>query len=794
MNLIWIMRDYLIALISLAGLLVFGHGLYKVITEPPATEWLLLSLVAVLVISRVDVKMAGASPISDALIFTSALLYGAWPSAVLAGVNSALDSLIRPESRRAAHLKAASASLSIYLCGALVESFWGKIDHLNQLELLLATGLMAFLYYALNLALTEMLLMAKQGHGLAESLRGLLPWSALAWLAGTVITCLIVRLMAILSFQVFIIAAPMAAALYLAHSVYRSRAEDRQRYAEQVAELNLRVIDALAAMVESRGHLSKGHVQRVQIYAAELARLFGLPEEEIEALRTAAVLQDVGKLALPDYILDKPGPLTKAEFDIWKEHAVRGASMLERMGFSDSVVTIVRHHHEKWDGRGHPDGLRGDQIPIGARILAVADSFESALEDRSYHRAMSREEAIAMLKHESGRAFDPQVVRAFLDNLPGFEAQVRRRGLSRLKAAKRAPQPINIAVSGGRDFRREIIILYDIGKAIESKLELGDIFAVLSARLASMVGFTTCALYLTKDDSLDIEVAHASGREADKFRGRKIPLGEGVTGWVVANQRPLYNCDPRSELDAIGIEPYEPYQAVMSVPLLRGGRMLGALTLFSSDLKAYEPDHLKLAETAARLLSDAMLGSALRQQVDPSNLVDLLTGLANSRGLRHRFEEEADQARRHQDTFALMVMDLDNFRLVNDRFGIQVGDQLLREVALLLYGQLRSSDFICRYSADEFIALARSITPEEAHEVAQRLQQKVDSHACALGGSRLSIGMSIGWACFGIDGETLDELLLAATRAMYADKARRKAAASRSGSLLTSDLDHYRVM
>ena len=192
-----------------------------------------------------------------------------------------------------------------------------------------------------------------------------------------------------------------------------------------MADLHLRTIEALAIAIDAKDEVTHDHVRRVQIYATGLARLFGLSESEIEALKAGALLHDIGKLAVPDYILNKPGSLTPAEFDKMKVHTIVGAEILERVGFPYPVVPVVRHHHERWDGRGYPDGLRGDQIPITARILTVADCFDAVREDRQYRKAMTREQAIQLLRDGSGTMFDPTVIGVFLDHLEDFEAEIR---------------------------------------------------------------------------------------------------------------------------------------------------------------------------------------------------------------------------------------------------------------------------------------------------------------------------------------------------------------------------------
>jgi diguanylate cyclase (GGDEF)-like protein len=325
-----------------------------------------------------------------------------------------------------------------------------------------------------------------------------------------------------------------------------------------------------------------------------------------------------------------------------------------------------------------------------------------------------------------------------------------------------------------RNAHREVITLYEIAQTIGTSLDLRDMFAVFSSRLQDIVSYTTCVLYLQKPNSIEVEAVHVSGRNADRFKGQSVILGAGITGWVVANRQPMYNCDPLLDLDALKVEVETPYRTVVAVPLLKDNEVLGALTLYSADLSSYDPDHLRLAEAVAKLASDAIANALHHELTEAKALTDPLTGVANARALRYRFEDEAERARRYGDSFSLLMMDLDGFKRINDTHGHQAGDAAIKEVARLLSAQLRAADFLSRYAGDEFVALLH-ISPGEVRELVQRLQSAIDSHTFKINGSAFFTGISMGWACFGADGESLDELLISADRAMYADKARRKA-------------------
>jgi len=434
--------------------------------------------------------------------------------------------------------------------------------------------------------------------------------------------------------------------------------------------------------------------------------------------------------------------------------------------------------------------------------LSVADCFDSLREDRKYRKAKSRGEALSTLKEGAGLMFDPEVVRVFLEHLPEFEAEIRWQRVDLQPAERRqsnldsvlrpSADPGKSAFERVRSAHREIITLYNIAETIAS-LDLRDTFAVFSSRLEDIVPFTTCALYLLRPDSTDVEVAHASGRNFDRLKGKKLAVGAGIAGWVIANRQPIFNCDPRLDFDALKIDVTDKYQTATVVPLLRDGQVLGALGLYSADLAAYEPDDLRLIEAVAKLASDAIANTLHNQLNDAGALSDPITGLPNARALRHRFEEEADRASRHKDRFALVIMDIDGFKAVNDQLGHQVGDAVLRDLGRLFASQVRSSDFMSRYAGDEFVAILQA-GPEEAMDLVQRLQKLIDHRDFGPPGACVRLGISAGCASFGDDRTSLDELLIAADRLMHADKARRRAATSRADSSGKLTIDQYRVM
>lgn len=801
--------NYFMKLVSVAGLGLFAYAVFTTATRGVSLDWILLSLVTTLVVGRTIIaipKTESTVTLDDTFIYVSVLLYGVWPSVVLAGLNAVLCSLRYPNRKRVAPFNAAAMSLSVFVSSSLVTIVFGGPGELasDLGRLVLAAESLALVHYLLNSGMVSMVSALRNRRSFASTWRESFLWTGMSYFAGAVAACLIVKLIAVISFYAFIVAVPILVTTFLMYRNYLEKVQASIRHVDEMTDLHLRTIEALAIAIDAKDEVTHDHVHRVQIYAIGLARQFGLSDSEIEALKAGALLHDIGKLAVPDYILNKPDKLTVAEFDKMKVHTIVGAEILTRVAFPYPVVPVVRHHHERWDGRGYPDGLSGDDIPITARILSVVDCFDAVREDRQYRKAMTREQAIDLIKSSAGTMYDPEVVRVFIEHLPQFELEIKRQK-KEVKAAKSKAQTSGdlslpkkdsgqLVFEHIRNAHREVITLYEIAQTIGMSLDLRDMFAVFSSRLQDIVSYTTCVLYLHKPNSIDVEAVHVAGRYAERIKGASLILGSGISGWVVANRQPMYNCDPRLDLNAAQITLDVPYSAVIAVPLLKGNDVLGALTLYSAELSAYEPEHLRLVEAVAKLAADAIANALHHEETEADALTDSVTGLANARALRVRFEREAERARGAGQSFALLMMDLDYFKRVNDTMGHSAGNEALRQVGELLSHHIRSNDFLSRYAGDEYVALLPNIGPLEVRELVARLQQAVDNSRFGLNQANASIGISVGWACYGADGESIDELLLAADRAMYADKLRRKSLGAVSDNALEQQPGDSRVM
>lgn len=176
----------------------------------------------------------------------------------------------------------------------------------------------------------------------------------------------------------------------------------------------LATMEALARTLEAKDRYTRGHSGRVAEYTVRLATALGIEVPQVESLRLASVLHDLGKIGIRDEVLNKPGRLTPEEYDLIKQHPLIAVQILQPLAVVQDIIPWIKHHHERYDGGGYPDGLAGENIPLGARIIALADSFDAMTSHRPYRRALPLEVALEEVRQGAGRQFDPQLAKVWL--------------------------------------------------------------------------------------------------------------------------------------------------------------------------------------------------------------------------------------------------------------------------------------------------------------------------------------------------------------------------------------------
>jgi diguanylate cyclase (GGDEF)-like protein/putative nucleotidyltransferase with HDIG domain len=579
--------------------------------------------------------------------------------------------------------------------------------------------------------------------------------------------------------------------IYWTYKVYMGRIQEQQRHVRQVSDLHLATIEALALAIDAKDQTAQSHIRRVQVYAAGIARTLGMGENEIQGVKTAALLHDIGKLAVPEHILSKPGPLTHEEFQKIRIHPQVGAEIISGVPFPYPVAPLILSHHERWDGKGYPSQLRGDEIPLGARILSVVDYFDALMSERPYHKAMSLEAALGLLKQEAGKALDPTVVQTFTDMYPRLAAEAEQsqepaRKLTRVASHAPSAQPavglVDESEARTNVFQdialahREIYALYEIAQAMGSSLGVSDTMALISSKLSNIVPFSCCALFLYNEETETLRCRFATGVESESVQQLTIRNGQGLTGWVARNRRPLVNARPSADYEAAG-QPSDrtSLHSALVCPLLFNERFIGTISVYHTEPSVYTDDHRRLLDRISEQAAAVIYNSIVFEQTQEDSLTDPLTGLPNTRFMFMHLTRELARAERLKSEVSLLVMDLDSFKDINDTYGHHVGDRALREVAGVLRTAIRPYDICVRYAGDEFIVVLSGCGGEEAERKRLELQRAVDNLQFeARPGKQLSLAISVGAAVFPHDGDSYEMLLATADSRMYRDKTKRK--------------------
>jgi diguanylate cyclase (GGDEF)-like protein/putative nucleotidyltransferase with HDIG domain len=568
----------------------------------------------------------------------------------------------------------------------------------------------------------------------------------------------------------------------------KERVEVEKRHVEQIASLNMRTIEALALAIEAKDHTTHTHLQRVRTYAVEIAKEIGLSPDEIEALRAAALLHDIGKLAVPEHIINKPGRLTPEEFEKMKVHPLVGAEILDRVAFPYPVAPIVRSHHERWDGSGYPIGLSGEQIPVGARILAVVDCLDALASDRQYRQAMPLDLAMDRVKERAGTWFDPKIIdvleRRYVDLeriAQTYEDGFFPRGFSRELRVERGLAPATgfekwaDNSQADSDFltsiasaRQEAQAMFDLSQDLGNSLSLSETLSVLSMRLRKLVPYDSIAVFVNRNGWLLPELV--SGENFRVLSSLKIRMGEGLCGWVAENCKPIINGNPQVETGyATDPEKHAVLSSALAVPLQGLNGVVGVLAMYHATQDAFTPDHLRILLAVASKVALSVENALKYQQAESSATTDFLTGLPNARSLFVHLAQEVARCRRMQTSLAVMVCDIDGLKKINDSFGHLEGDKLLREFSTRLKDACRGYDYVARMGGDEFVITAPGLTTEAVEEKTIRLNEaaiEAGRHTCG----KDVVSLSVGTAFCPKDGYDVEALLAEADRRMYSVK------------------------
>src|SRR5260221_4042690 len=606
-------RVYVTA-VCIAGVVVAGVFAPHSLDHP----WLFLTLlVCSSVASALKVSLPLATSgstmsISYAVFFLEIMLLGADETMVVAATSAWSQCTFRTQSRAAVYRTLFSiASLVVTVEAAGLVYVWlggsppDRMLVLAEIPKPLVSA--AGAYFVCNTALIATAIGLSTKQGIARVWNENFLWSAPSYFVGALAAAAAAWVVQRGGYWTALLTSAPVYLLYRTYKVYLGRVQDEQRHVQEVSDLHLATIEALALAIDAKDQTAQSHIRRVQVYAAGLARTLGMSDNEIQGVKTAALLHDIGKLAVPEHILSKPGPLTQEEFQKIRIHPQVGAEIISGVPFPYPVAPLILSHHERWDGKGYPAGAKGDDIPLGARILSVVDYFDALMSERPYHKAMSFDAAIGLLRQESGRALDPKLVPKFIEILPSLAAEADAssepaRKLTRVPSHAPAAAPAVGLVSESPARKnvfedialahREIYALYEIAQAMGSSLGVADTMALISSKLSNIVPFSCCALFLYNDETETLTCRFATGIEADVIQQLTIKSGQGLTGWVARNRRPLVNARPSTDLEAAGFpSDRTTLESALVCPLVFSERFIGTISVYHTDPEIYSDDH-----------------------------------------------------------------------------------------------------------------------------------------------------------------------------------------------------------
>lgn len=390
-------------------------------TFAPEHGWLTMIALALLVAPMSVIIIPGTRArlvLGDIVTFACAAIFGPSAAIIAAVADGAVTSLRITKSPYKFAYNIAVCAVSMGGAGFVTKAVFpafGERSAQPAVNVVIQIGLFSILFFFIETFLVAGYVAASTRKSFFTMWRENFIWTSVSYVAsgGSALTAYF--LAARYGYYVFLVPVGLIIVVFYFYRSYFSKVESANQKAGELEELNFRTIETLVASIGAVGYATKMNVRRVEHLALELGKRAGCSEHEMKALRVAAVLHDIGNIAVPQQILEKPGALTSEEYDKIKSHTILGAKIVESMGFPYPVAELIRHHHERFDGMGYPDGMEGERIPLAARVLCIVDCYNALTVDRPYRPRLSRRQAVEIMEEQSGQAFDPVLLDSFLE-------------------------------------------------------------------------------------------------------------------------------------------------------------------------------------------------------------------------------------------------------------------------------------------------------------------------------------------------------------------------------------------
>jgi diguanylate cyclase (GGDEF)-like protein/putative nucleotidyltransferase with HDIG domain len=777
------LKAYIIFLACSALPIVAWAG-WKLCTQHYNPLWMVLAgLACVTIFFFLNLPhLKAAVTIGDAYIMAIAMMYDIAPCVVANFIYILLISLVSQRQKAYADkIHKIVFNVASTTCGAwLYSSIYQGLTHGNHeiKNIVVPAAIMTLVFFLFNSMATSIAISWAQGERTFRFwARTCTPLSLDYSLSGVCST----SMAAFYGISPFVPLgiAPLLGIAWGWNQINKSRAIEAQEHLEKQEQLYFRTVESLALAVDAKDQTTYGHIRRVKVYAIGLAKLCGIKDEnELKAINTGALLHDIGKIAVEDYVLNKPGRLSKREYEKIKVHSTAGDEILQQVRFPYPVAKYVRHHHERWDGLGYPDGLKGEEIPLAARILSISDAFDAIRFSRPYKPPIPQDEAANILRSQSGTAYDPQLVGIFTKHMEELERAALKESedapqLSFRKYSEDIEQPTATSGAGApRDIPAELIQLGEYCTTLFAYLPFNDIFPVLSQRLGQLVPFSTCVFFLSNGDDR-ITASYACGSFCEGLQGRSMEIGKGISGWVAAYKRPIINTEPALDFPGINAE-FSSFKDALVVPITHEGECLGTISLYAQELSSYGQDHLNIVQTVAGFLAPLIAEVNKSRGSDSRDVVDPTTGLHRVSYLSAVGPQLISNAQENGTPASLLYIEIKNLAQIMRIFGSNLGNSTLKRIADCIRPELRETDILVRYGPQGYIAFLPGVRDDQAFRCSQRLKQRIKSDTMT-SGQGFSIDCQTGISFCPQDGSTVLSLLKAAQENMRASFTQKSA-------------------
>jgi diguanylate cyclase (GGDEF)-like protein/putative nucleotidyltransferase with HDIG domain len=827
--------------IYLLGSAALVSACFDVASQPKAKLWeLIVFIVLAMLAGGQKIKMmrhktqedVGSMSLGFAISFAAMQHFGPGAGALVA-ITSCLSSGLYPK-RQSLYQLAFNSGLGVldtWIAGCVFLWLNGGTLQMRPFETFMAVVGSSLTSFLINTGGVAVIIALCSGQKALQLWKETFLWTAPSYFAGACVSTLALILFGRHIVPILLFVSPVAYLTYQSYQTYLGRQEEKQLHIEELqvnqanlADLYLATIKSLALAIDAKDQYTHQHILRVQRYAVAIAKHMGLTGAELEGVNTGALLHDIGKLGVPEYILLKPGRLTDDEFAKIKKHPEIGAAILDPVEFPWPVLPGVKYHHEKWDGTGYPEGLSGENIPLTARILAVADVYDALTSSRSYRTAWTHERALSVIKKDAGTHFDPIVVDSFMEVIDGVVQEMAAQGEGPLVPPSKIEQPKTKMEGAARDIQRassELWAMYEVAQTLSSSLGLQETIDILARKLEAIFPGGACVFLLkenAKNENAKKEDKREGGQEEGAETGQETLVARAAVGLnyeflqeartlgahckslQVANTRQTYVGEYDADdllLTSSQSAQWVTFQTALIVSIVHQGEVLGTINLYSPHPDAFSVHDKQLLETIAERAAMALYNGLLFDRTRGHAFTDPVTGVYNIRYLTQYVEERCrtaneekrrrEEEKTEEDTdsafpllpspFALLCLDLDSFKPINDNFGHQKGDRVLNALANVFQATVCPSDVVARYGGDKFLIVLDGADAHAAHAMCERLQKAVESYDPDLIHPKLGalhLGVSIGYACFPQDGDNCTRLLSAADLQMYHQKTERK--------------------